>query len=196
MATMIKSKVALVKCDTDDCEQVIDAVETGVRLIGGISSFVKEGEKILMKPNVLIGTNPEKCVCTHPSVFRAVGVILKKAKVTVSYGDSSGFGKSEVNMKRAKLKQVADEMGITLADFTRGQHVAHNGALLNKRFFIANSVLESDGLVSLPKLKTHGLTRFTGAIKSNWTLPLPISWAKWKSCGGRVHVSAGTHQTS
>lgn len=168
MATMIKSKVALVKCDTYDCEQVIDAIETGVRLIGGISNFIKEGERILIKPNVLIGTDPEKCVCTHPSVFRAVVVVLKKAKVTVSYGDSSGFGKSEVNMKRAKLKQVADEMGITLADFTRGQHVTHNGALLNKRFFIANGVLESDGLVSLPKLKTHGLIRFTGAVKNQF----------------------------
>jgi uncharacterized protein (DUF362 family)/Pyruvate/2-oxoacid:ferredoxin oxidoreductase delta subunit len=168
MASMSKSKVALVKCDTYDCEQVINAVEKGVRLIGGISTFIKEGEKILIKPNVLIGTNPEKCVCTHPSVFRAVGVILKKAKVAVSYGDSSGFGRSEVNMKRAKLKQVADELGIFLADFSRGQHISHNGALLNKRFFIANSVLESDGLVSLPKLKTHGLVRFTGAVKNQF----------------------------
>ncbi len=75
---MSKSIVAVIKCDTYDYEQVYDAVEAGIKLLGGISNFVKEGEKILIKPNVLIGTNPEKCVCTHPSVFRAVGVILKK----------------------------------------------------------------------------------------------------------------------
>ena len=165
---MSKSIVAVIKCDTYDYEQVYDAVEAGVKLLGGISNFVKEGEKILIKPNVLIGTNPEKCVCTHPSVFRAVGVILKKAKAIVSYGDSSGFGKSEANMKRAKLKQVADELGIMLADFNKGKVVTHKEALLNKRFIIANGVLESDGLISLPKFKTHGLIRFTGATKNQF----------------------------
>ncbi len=66
------------------------------------------------------------------------------------------------------VKTVADELGITLADFDNGRAVSHKEALLNKRFVIANGVLESDGLVSLPKLKTHPLTRFTGAIKNQF----------------------------
>ncbi|MFC1913297.1 DUF362 domain-containing protein [Chloroflexota bacterium] len=165
---MNKSKVAVVKCETYDYEQVNDAIEAGVGLLGGISNYVHEGEKIVIKPNVLIGTNPEKCVCTHPSVFKAVGEILKKAKTTVSYGDSSGFGKSATNMRRAKLKHVADGLGIIPADFSRGQHTSHSAALLNKRFFVANGAMESDGLISLPKLKTHGLMRFTGAIKNQF----------------------------
>ncbi len=37
-----------------------------------------------------------------------------------------------------------------------------------KKFVIANGVLDSDGLVSLPKLKTHGLVRFTGAAKNQF----------------------------
>jgi len=168
MVNMKKSKVALIKCDTYDYAQVYDAIDAGIKLIGGIANFVKEGERILIKPNVLTGTNPEKCVCTHPSVFRAVAVILNNAKAIVSYGDSPGFGKSEANMKKAKLKQVADELGLKLADFDKGQHVTHSGALLYKRFVLANGVLESDGVVSLPKLKTHGLTRLTGAIKNQF----------------------------
>ncbi len=165
---MTKSKVVLVKCDSYDYEQVNDAVKTGVKLLGGISNYVQMGERIVIKPNVLIGTDPSNCVCTHPSVFRAVGLMLKKTGAIVTYGDSSGFGKCEANMKRAKLKDVADELGIMLADFDKGQVVTHKEALLNKRFIIANGVLESDGLISLPKLKTHGLTRFTGAIKNQF----------------------------
>ncbi|MFC1945919.1 DUF362 domain-containing protein [Chloroflexota bacterium] len=162
------SKVALVKCDTYDFGQVYDAVETGMNLLGGIYHFIKEGEKILLKPNVLIGTNPEKCVCTHPAVFKAVGTILQRAKVTLSYGDSSGFGRSVANMRRAKLKQVADDLGIMLADFGKGHYLSNDRALLHKRFFLANGVLESDGLISLPKFKTHGLTRITGAVKNQF----------------------------
>lgn len=165
---MNKSTVALVKCDTYDDEHVRQAVEEGLDLLGGISRFIKPGERIVVKPNVLIGTNPQKCVTTHPSLFKAVGRLLQKADVSVYYGDSSSFGKCEWNMKRADLKPVADELGMKLADFDNGKAVSHKEALLNKRFVIANGVLDSDGLISLPKLKAHQLTRFTGAIKNQF----------------------------
>ena len=148
---MLKSTVALVRCDTYDNQQVYEAVAAGLDLLGGISSFVKPGEKIVIKPNVLFGVNPQKCVTTHPSVFKAVGAILKQTGVTMYCGDSSGFGKCEGNMRRAHLKPVADELGIKLVDFDKGRDVAHREALLNKRFVLANGVLESDGLISLPK---------------------------------------------
>ena len=165
---MKKSRVAVIKCDSYDDEKVCEAVRAGIGLLGGISGFVKSGERIVIKPNVITGTNPQKCAVTHPSVFRAVGIILKNAGAVVSYGDSPGFGKCKGNMRRAGLKPVADELGLILADFDKGKAVTHKEALLSKRFVLANGVLESDGLVSLPKLKTHGLTRFTGAIKNQF----------------------------
>ena len=165
---MKKSRVAVIKCDSYDDEKVCEAVRAGIGLLGGISGFVKPGEKIVIKPNVIKGANPQKCVATHPSVFRAVGIILKNAGAVVSYGDSPGFGKCKGNMRRAKLKPVADELGLVLADFDKGKAVTHKEALLSKRFVLANGVIEADGLVSLPKLKTHGLTRFTGAIKNQF----------------------------
>jgi uncharacterized protein (DUF362 family)/ferredoxin len=162
------STVALIACDTYDEEQVYGAVKAGIDLIGGISRFVKPGEKIVMKPNVLVGTSPEHCVCTHPSVMKAAGRILLEADVKLSCGDSSAFGKCEVNMRRAGLKQAADELGISLADFDKGRVVTNKEALMNERFIIANAVLEADGVVSLSKLKTHEFTRFTGAVKNQF----------------------------
>ncbi|MBN1176466.1 MAG: DUF362 domain-containing protein [Dehalococcoidales bacterium] len=163
-----KSRVALVACDTYNNNEVYEAVKRGLDLIGGLARYVKSGEKIVLKPNVLIGAAPERCVCTHPAVFRAVGKILIEAGVDVSCGDSPGFGGCRVNMRLAGLKQVADELGIPFADFSHGRVVMHKEALLNRRFTIANGVLDADGLVSLPKLKTHGLTRMTGAVKNQF----------------------------
>lgn len=165
---MYKSRVSVVKCDTYDDKKVYKAIKLGVDLLGGISLFVKPEERIVIKPNVLVGVNPQKCVTTHPSVFKAVGRLLREADADVYYGDSSIFGNCETNMKRAKLKHVADTLGIRLANFNKGKIIHHKEALLNKRFVIANGVLESDGLVSLPKLKTHGLTRLTGAVKNQF----------------------------
>jgi uncharacterized protein (DUF362 family)/Pyruvate/2-oxoacid:ferredoxin oxidoreductase delta subunit len=165
---MNRSKVVAIRCDSYDDSQVLKAIQAGIDLLGGISTFAKPGEKIVLKPNILIGTDPAKCVTTHPAVFKAVGKLLKDAGVSVYYGDSPAFGKSEPNLKRSGLKQVGDDLGFILADFDSGRTISHKDALLVKKFVIANGVLDSDGMVSLPKLKAHGLLRFTGAVKNQF----------------------------
>jgi len=169
---LIKSKVALIRCENYREQTVYEAVKRGIDLLGGITSFVKSGEKIVLKPNLLWGMNPDKCVTTHPSVFKAVVKLLLAAGVKVTYGDSPGFGSSDFHMKAAGLKQAGDELGISMADFDRGKEVSHKDGVLVKKFVFANGVLEADGLISLPKLKSHGLTRMTGAIKNQFgTIP-------------------------
>jgi len=168
MKIMNKTKVALVRCDTYEEDKVLKAVQKGFDLLGGVSMFAKRGEKIVMKPNVLIGSNPDSCVTTHPAVFKAVGRLLMEAGASVYYGDSPAFGKCEANMRRAGLKQVGDELGFSVADFDAGRSVSHPAGLLMKSFVIAHGVLDADGLVNLPKLKTHPLVRFTGAVKNQF----------------------------
>jgi uncharacterized protein (DUF362 family)/Pyruvate/2-oxoacid:ferredoxin oxidoreductase delta subunit len=163
-----KSKVALVKCTTYDNNEVLKAVRAGLDLLGGVSAFVKPGDRIVLKPNVLIGTSPNNGVTTHTAVFRAAASLFKEAGGVVSYGDSPAFGKCEPNMRRAGLKQVGDELELKLAGFDFGESVSHKDALLVKKFVIANGVLDTDGLISLPRLKTHGFMLFTGAVKNQF----------------------------
>ena len=165
---MNKTRVAVLRCEDYDDTKVLEVIKRGIDLLGGTSVFVKSGERIVIKPDILVGTNPKKGVTTHPAVFKAVGKLLKDAGASVYYGDSPSFGKSEPNLKESGLKQAGDEMGFTLADFDSGRPVSHKGALLIKKFVIANGVLDSDGLVSLPRLKTHGFVRFTGAVKNQF----------------------------
>jgi uncharacterized protein (DUF362 family)/Pyruvate/2-oxoacid:ferredoxin oxidoreductase delta subunit len=163
---MTKTKVAIMRCESYADDRVFPAIQAGLDLLGGIAAFVKAGEKIVIKPNLLIGADPDRGVTTHPTVFQAVAKILQGAGAEVFYGDSPSFGKSEASLRKAGLKPVGDELGLKLADFDSGRPVSHKEALLVKKFPIANGVLDSDGLVSLPRLKTHGLVRFTGAVKN------------------------------
>lgn len=165
---MNKSKVVVVRCETYADDQVVKAIQAGFDLLGGISAFARPGERIVIKPNVLIGADPDKGVTTHPAVFRAVGELLKAAGADISYGDSPCFGKAEPNLEKSGLKEAGDSMGFVLADFDSGRPVSHKDALLVKKFDIANGVLDCDGLVSLPKFKTHGLVRLTGAVKNQF----------------------------
>ena len=84
---MNKSQVALVRCETYDEAEVYTAVKRGLDLLGGLESLIKPGEKILLKPNILIGDAPEKLISPHPFVFKAVGRLARDISPNVSYGD-------------------------------------------------------------------------------------------------------------
>ena len=162
------SKVVLIRCETYDQTAVRDAVARGIGLLGGIDRFVSTGEKILLKPNFLFGKPAEKCVNTHPGVFRAVGGQVLAAGAVASYGDHPGLRSPSSASKRIGFAPVAEELGIPLGDFTSGETVTVADPLIQHEFSIAHAVLNADGIISLPKLKTHHLTKMTGAIKNQY----------------------------
>ena len=162
------SRVALVRCLEYQPDLVDAAVHRGLELLGGAGRFASAGEKILLKPNILVGAAPDNAISPHPQVFAAVARAFRETGANLSYGDSPGVGNPLANAKRAGLAAVAEEMGIPFADFTTARSMPFpQGHLINK-FEIAEGVASSDGLISLSKFKTHALTRITGAIKNQF----------------------------
>ncbi|MDD4803518.1 MAG: DUF362 domain-containing protein [Syntrophomonas sp.] len=162
------AQVVLIRCTSYEYAEVKEAVARGLDLIGGPLAFFKPGESILLKPNLLTGDPPEKCVTTHPAVFKAVGEILQKAGIKLCYGDSPGFGSPESVARKTGIAMAAAELHIEMADFRNGEAVFFEAGVQNKKFIIAKGVKASNGIVSLPKLKTHALTRMTGSIKNQF----------------------------
>jgi uncharacterized protein (DUF362 family)/Pyruvate/2-oxoacid:ferredoxin oxidoreductase delta subunit len=169
MTLHTSATVAIVRCSSYDTAAVLSAVRTGFDLIGGAASLFRPGERILLKPNVLLGNPPERSVTTHPVVFRAAATMLRESGVVLSYGDApAGLFSVLANMVKSLIAPVADELSIPLADFEKGQWVPFPQGKASKNLFLANGVLVCDAIVGLPKLKTHGLTRFTGAVKNQF----------------------------
>lgn len=166
MEKVMGSRVAVVRCDSYDQAVVDDAVRRGFELLGGAGRFVTPGERVLLKPNLLVASPPDAAVTTHPALFAAVARELQEAGAQLTYGDSPGFGKPASAARRAGIAEVAERLGVGLADFIDGRLVSAPEGRLIKQWYIANGVLEADALVSLPKLKTHALTRMTGSVKN------------------------------
>jgi len=160
--------VVMLRCEDYDPDRVRDCVARGVTLLGGAEQFTQPGERLLLKPNLLNGKAPEKAVCTYPTVFKAVAELFLSKGAVVSYGDSPGFGRPAAVAQRTGLSEVAAGLNIPLADFHNGRTVSFPGGRLCKQFTIAEGALNTDGIISLPKLKTHALTRITGAIKNQF----------------------------
>lgn len=164
---VLSSRVALVRCEDYDPARVSDALSRGLELLGGVAAFVRPGEPVLLKPNLLAPDPPEKCTTTHPAVFRAAARIFQAAGSTVSYGDSPAMGFPAATARAAGLAAVAAELGVALGDFATPVEVPFPDGRQHKRFTLAQGVVRHGGaLVNLPKFKTHGLLRMTCAVKN------------------------------
>ena len=164
----MEAKVVLKYCPeyTADVEQ---RLREGLAELGGMSTFVKPGQKVLLKVNLLMKKRPEEAVTTHPSVVEAMVRLVQEAGGIPIIGDSPG-GPYTVNSlqaiyTRSGLRAVAERTGAILNEDV-GQTTIHNPeGKLAKSLTITNCALEADVIIPISKLKTHGMMTFTGAVK-------------------------------
>ena len=127
------------------------------------------GRSVLVKPNILGATPPERHVTTHPSlVLAAIRALERRGAGRILVGDNSGmmaYGSNEDAARTAGILAVAGDYYVNLgADPVR---VPVRSAFAAELAF-SRQVLEADVLVSLPKMKTHVATGITGAIKNTF----------------------------
>ncbi|MEM0449152.1 MAG: DUF362 domain-containing protein [Methanomassiliicoccales archaeon] len=165
-------RVALVKCSSYHRQEVEQALDRAIGLLGGWKAFISPGQKVLIKPNLLIAATPDKCITTHPEVVRAVAKSLMQNGCHVTIADSPGAGVlyTESALRKAYSlsgwQSVAEELGAELNFRTDYREVPCPEGRMLKRFLIIEPALEAEVIISLPKAKTHMLTTMTGAVKN------------------------------
>ncbi|NWG03796.1 MAG: DUF362 domain-containing protein [Syntrophaceae bacterium] len=162
----MKSSVSIVRCQTYDEGKVLDALRRSIDLLGGIHSFIKRGDRVLLKPNLLYGRSPEKAVTTHPSIVRGMVQMVQEAGGIPSIGDSPSIGSLIKTAEKAGIKAVADKMGCPLVEFDKPVLPPKRGGKIFKQLEIDQTVLDADVVINLPKFKTHGLTLLTLGVKN------------------------------
>jgi uncharacterized protein (DUF362 family)/Pyruvate/2-oxoacid:ferredoxin oxidoreductase delta subunit len=167
-----RSRVAIVACPDYDRDRVRAAVKRGFDLLGPRALPIAAelgGRRLLLKPNLLRPAAAEKGVTTHPSVFHAAARLLQEAGHSLSYGDSpNGMFAPSATARASGIQAEAEALGIPLADFEAGVDVSFPAGTLDRRFTVARGAVDAGGIVSLPRLKTHGLTVMTGALKNTF----------------------------
>lgn len=163
----MKAKVAIQKCADYDYAKVSKAVRSCVSLLGGMRKFVKKGDRVLLKINLLEDTPPERAITTHPAVVRAVCELVKGAGGFPLVGELGGGSTAEFTRRAFKVSgiaEAAEQAGAELVNF--GEKGFRKVSTQSGEVFVAKPVLEADVNISLPKLKTHTMTLYTGAVKN------------------------------
>ena len=164
-------KVALLKCTEYDLGLVEKKLREGFELLGG-DSFLRKlipyNSKVLLKPNMLSIEKAGSPVVTHYIVFEAIIRILKDYSTDISFGDSPGFGDSNRAAEKSGLLSIAERYNINFEDFKDSVHIKLDNSILCKSWNIAKAAYKADRIITLPKLKTHGMAYYTGAVKNQF----------------------------
>jgi uncharacterized protein (DUF362 family)/Pyruvate/2-oxoacid:ferredoxin oxidoreductase delta subunit len=162
----MKSRVSIVRCQNYDEAEVLKRLRQSIDLIGGIGNFVRKGDRVLLKPNLLHGKAPEKAVTTHPSIVKGIIRIVREAGGAPFIGDSPAVGGLIRTAEKAAIKAVADEMSCPLVEFDKPIFPPQGKGKFFKQLEVDRAVLEADRMINLPKWKTHSLTLLTLGVKN------------------------------
>ena len=151
------------------------ALRSALASMGGMKRFVRPGERILLKANLLRPAPPESAICTHPAVVAAIAALVREAGGTAVIADSPGGAVQKEPVLRGLyektgMAQAARQSGAELCLDPSARLVdLPDGQVLRQAEIIAPAV-EADGIFDLCKMKTHVFMGMTGAVKNSFGL--------------------------
>jgi len=135
-----------------------------------------EGKSILLKPNILFDEEPAKAVTTHPVFIEAVIRFLQSKKAgKILVGDAPALHTPSFKPHKSGIFAVCEKTGAEWVYFGKK---SVSCSLPSGKVPVTALVQEVDYFFSLPKLKTHELMGYSGAIKNSFGLIPHIHKAK------------------
>lgn len=178
-------KVVSVRCPNYDKTELRKAIEEVLVPLGGIEAFVRPGEKVMVKPNLLRASPPERAVTTHPRFVEVVVEVLLDTGAKPFIADSPSLGPWSFVVKRTGMLEVSKRTGVPIVVLKDPVSVRTPQGFSFRLIELAKEVLDCDKVINLPKLKTHSMTVMTLAVKNLFGCVPGHRKASW-------HLKAGT----
>ena len=168
----MNNKVSIEKCQVYDPEELYRALKNSAEAAGIPDIENIKNKSVLIKPNLLMDAAPSRAVTTHPVFVEAVIRLVKEWGASrVIVGDSPGLQGPKFTGRVAGIEDAVKKTGSEWADFTKGKtEIEYAQGKVQQRFSITAFYDEVDTIINLPKLKTHQLMHFTGAMKNMFGL--------------------------
>jgi len=160
-------KVAITQIQNDN---ISEAVESTIGLIGGIEGFISQGDKVLIKPNLTTDKSHEFGVTTNPKVVEATVDLARRAgagDIVVGEGTMVGLNTMDV-FEILGYCDLAKRTGVRLVDLnTDAMEVVKipNPRVIDS-IHVPKTYLQSDVVINVPLLKTHICVVATLSLKN------------------------------
>ncbi len=158
------SSVSLIRADSYDRQRLRASLEKLLEPLGGISAFVKEGDRVLLKPNLLTAGRPGKECITRPELVYCVAQLVKEAGGKPFFGDSPAFGSAMGVAKANGYLPMIEELNLPIVEF-HGQRYETDSVAFN-HLRLSKEAMEADVVINLPKVKSHMQLTLTMGVKN------------------------------
>ena len=167
----MEKRVFLSRCEDYRIDLVIKSVRDILAAFGGAEGLAAQyGKKVLLKPNLVLAAKPENGATTHPAVMQAISEEFVACGCQVIIADSPGGPYNPAYLKHTYhvcgMDQAAEASGAVLNFDCEANDVAFPEGVLCQSFPIIKPILEADLIISVGKMKTHGLAYVTGSVKN------------------------------
>jgi uncharacterized protein (DUF362 family) len=142
-------------------------VRKAVELVGGMASFVDEGDVVFVKPNISWDKNPEQAATTNPVV---VGTVVRMAveagakKIIVA---DNACNDARRTYKRSGIKEAAERAGASVPFMEQRRFVSTDlGGRVMSDWEVYRDAIEADKIINVPIAKQHGLSEVTLSMKN------------------------------
>ncbi len=173
------------------------ATEAAVKLMGGMGAYVRQGDNVLIKPNMSFSAGPEAGITTHPEVVESLArLCLQSGASRVFIMDNtlqdssaclenSGIGRiAEKFPDRVEVQATSASHRFRQAEIPRGKQLASCDIL--------KEALAADVLIAAPVAKHHGSTRVSLSMKGMMGLIQNRGDLHWKYDLNTAIVDLGT----
>jgi uncharacterized protein (DUF362 family) len=166
---MVKSRVAIFQTGKSPKEEEIrEKVRAAVEAVGGMGRFVKSGDLVIIKPNLVISMLAETGATVDWRVTRAVADLVKEQGGRAVIGESCGTGGDTEKVFQKTGHAALRERGYEVVDFKKIENVEVSipNAQVIQKVQIPVLVKQADVIINIPKIKTHDQIPMSGALKN------------------------------
>ncbi|MBQ4418740.1 MAG: DUF362 domain-containing protein, partial [Synergistaceae bacterium] len=164
----MNDKVILIKQNNYNQAEIDLAVKRAVDSLGGMAKFVKPGNKVLLKVNLVAGHEVEKRVNTDPAVVKAAAKLVLECGGEPVIADSPGIGNFDRIAETCGIAQAARELNIKCVELKEPVklELKNNFDYSYRNIEAAKLAVNADVIINLAKLKTHGQMQLTLGVKN------------------------------
>jgi uncharacterized protein (DUF362 family) len=178
----MSATVSLLRAETYEETALRQSLEDLLAPLGGMAAFVKPGQRVLLKPNLLTGARPTKECVTRPELVKCVAQMVQEVGGKPFFGDSPAFGSAQGVAKNNNYLPMMEEIGLPVVEF-HGQRYSTASENFDN-LLLSKEAMDADVVINLPKVKSHMQLTMTLGVKNLFGC-VPGKMKAW------WHMSAG-----
>lgn len=141
--------------------------------------IILENATVLLKPNLLSASLPEKRITTDPAVVESIAEAVLDRGGHPIIADSPGLDRFSSVAEKTGMNTIAQKLHIPVVELTNPTPIPVSRQARFHRIELSQTALDADFIINIPKLKTHAQMLFTLGVKNLFGTVVGQQKASW-----------------